>query len=100
MSKLYYGSICYTDLLDALKQAHSSGVKATNGKIYVNINVWINDKKDDYGNSASIQLNPKQDSGHEKLYIGNLKESEKKDPTPITAADISSTAGEEDDLPF
>lgn len=99
MSKLYYGSICYTDLLEALKQGHSSGVRAANSKIYVNINVWVNDKKDDYGNDAAIQLNPKQDSGDQKIYIGNLKESEKKEPTPITPADISND-GSEDDLPF
>jgi hypothetical protein len=97
MSKLYYGSICFSDLHEALKAAHSAGNKADNGKIYVNVNLWINDEKDKFGNIASLVLSPKKDSGDDnKIYIGNLKESEKKEPEAIKSADVDPI----DDLPF
>jgi len=95
MSKKYYGSICFTDLHEALKQGHSAGNKGKNGKIYVDVNLWINDEKDQYGNDASIQLNAKKDSTDKKLYIANLKESERKEET-LQAADLEPI----DDLPF
>ena len=98
MSKLLIGSICYTDLLAHLKSGHSSGNRAKNGKVYVNINVWINDEKDKYGNDASVQLSPAKDSGHEKPYIGNLKFLEKSGSSePVKAETFTE---ETDDLPF
>lgn len=98
MSKLLTGSICFTDLLEALKAGHSSGSRAKNNKVYVNVNVWINDEKDKFGNDASIQINPKMDSGHEKKYIGNLKFFEKKGPEPVSETDFSKDS--DGDLPF
>jgi hypothetical protein len=60
-NKLYQGSICVTDLLENLKNKHSSFSKsATNGKVYCNLLLWENNELDKYGNSHSIQLNSKK----------------------------------------
>jgi hypothetical protein len=96
MSKLYYGSLCLTDILEQAKQSHSAFRKVENGKIYFNVNFWINDELDKYGNAASVQIQPAKDSTDEKKYIGNLKESEKKEGSPVMSSDIPS----DNDLPF
>ncbi len=69
MAKQLWGSICVTDIpKDKLKEGK-------NGKKYLTVKVWVNDKQDQYGNIASIQV-----SGSEpKVYIGNLKENEVKE---------------------
>lgn len=103
MSKLSTGSICFTDLIDAAKRKHSSFVKSqNNGKVYVNIILWENDEKDDYGNTHSIQLNSTKEKKEEegKVYIGRAKPVEKKEPTPISQNDIDKIQNIEDDLPF
>lgn len=95
-NQLFYGSICLTDILEKAKEKHSSFIKAQNGKIYININVWENETEDKFGNSMSIQLNPSKDmkDKEEKFYIGNCKKSE--GAKPITDKDITAI----DDLPF
>ena len=88
MSQSFYGSICFTDLYDALKRGHSAFIKAeSNGKIYVNINVWLNDQKDKYGNIMALQLNPTKERKDidGRPYIGNCKASEAK---PISQYDV------------
>lgn len=89
MSKLFYGSISISDLIDQLKQKHSAFSKAQNGKIYANVNVWLNDEKDKFGNIMSIQITPSKEMKdiEKKLYIGNLKESE--GAKPVSDKDIS-----------
>ena len=57
------------------------------GEKFLNLVIWVNDEKDQYGNIASIQQGLKNKD--EKLYIGNLKEYEK-----------TETQQESDDLPF
>jgi hypothetical protein len=101
MSKNYYGSICFTDLLNAAKEGHDGFVKSEkNGKIYANVTIWINDDVDKYGNIVSILVNNKKDSEEFKqFYIGNLKEGKPKDPVILQPGDISSLP-DEDDLPF
>lgn len=80
MSDLFYGSICLTDLLDFAKnKKHSAFSRGKNGKVYANIKVWINDRKDEYNNDASIQLSPSKEMKDKDgtPYIGNLKKSDK-----------------------
>ena len=95
MSKLYYGSIDFSKLLEEAKKGDKSFSKAKNGKIYLNLNIWINDTKDQYGNDASIQSSFKDATKEEKFYFGNLKESESV-ATPIVPNEIPN----DDDLPF
>lgn len=98
MSKLLYGSIDFTKLLELAKTGNKAFSRATNGKIYVNLNVWINDKKDEFGNDASVQINFKEATKDEKIYCGNFKISEQKEPEPLQ--ENSTDIPESDDLPF
>ena len=98
MAKLMYGSLDFSKLLELAKKADKSFSKAQNGKIYVNINVWLNDEKDQYGNDASIQTNFKDATKDEKHYFGNLKISEQKAPESLQ--ENSSDIPEPDDLAF
>lgn len=89
MSTRFYGSICVSDLIDFAHKKHSAFTKSENGKIYANVNVWLNDETDKYGNIMSVQLNPKKDLREQdgQPYIGNFKEAEAK---PVTSRDIGS----------
>lgn len=100
MVQSFFGSIDYDKLVEALKTGQVKTFKTDNGKRLVNVNVWINDTEDQYGNIASISLSLKDEFKEEKkkvVYIGNMKKS-----TPsITeaAAEDFNDAGNED-LPF
>lgn len=100
MSTLLGGSLCLTDINANAKLGHSAFSKADNGKIYFNINIWLNDEKDKYGNTASIQLNSKKDlrDAEGKIYIGNAKPVEAAQPEPLPAGDEG--LPDDDDLPF
>ena len=98
MSKLMYGSIDFTKLLELAKAGNKAFKKAENGKIYMNLNVWINDEKDQYGNDASIQTSFKDATKDDKHYFGNLKHSEFKEAHDLEAG--SNDIPEADDLPF
>jgi hypothetical protein len=89
-NKLFYGSLCLTDLIDQAKQKHSAFTKGNNGKIYASINIWLNSEPDKFGNIMSLQINPSKEMKDidKKMYVGNLKESE--GPKPISDRDISS----------
>lgn len=101
MAKLNTGSICLTELIEQAKKKHSAFTKAANGKIYFNINLWQNDEADKYGNTFSIQLNSKKDlrEAEGKIYIGNAKPLESKEPEAISNNDAVGIP-ESDDLPF
>ena len=88
-NKLFYGSLCLTDLIEQAKQKHSAFTKGNNGKIYASINVWLNSEPDKFGNIMSLQINPSKEMKDidKKMYVGNLKESE--GPKPISDRDIT-----------
>jgi len=87
-NQLFGGSICITDLMDAVKNGHSAFSKAQNGKVYANILVWQNEEPDKYGNVMSLQLSSTKDmrEKEEKIYIGNAKKLETN--KPVTSKDI------------
>lgn len=90
MSKLLNASICLSDLLTYAKSGHSSVSKSQkNGKLYVDVNIWINDKKDKYNNDASISLNSKKDSREKegRIYVGNGRFNEKGSSKELTTKD-------------
>lgn len=103
-NKLYSGSICVTDLLEQLRNGHSSFIKiASNGKIYCNVLLWENSELDKYNNSHSVQLNSKKEVKEKegKVYIGNFKPVEKKNSVSnISSSDINNIIPNESDLPF
>ena len=98
-NQLFYGSICLSDLLDLAKQKHSAFTKGQNGKIYANINVWLNAEKDKFGNIMSIQLNPTKERKDldKRPYVGNCKPSE--GPKPIQDKDTRELDLEGVDIP-
>lgn len=93
----FYGSIDFTKLVEMAKAGNKAFTKTENGKIYLNVRVWVNDEEDKFGNIASFQSNFKGAQKEEKFYFGNLKES-----TPLVQ-DISESDVDidlENDLPF
>lgn len=102
MSKLFTGSICLTDLIEKAKAKHSAFSKSqVNGKIYANLLLWENDEKDKYDNTHSVQLNSSKERKEEegKIYVGNFKPVERKEPQPLSDND-SKGLDIIDDLPF
>ena len=91
----YYGSIDFSKLMEQAKAGNKSFTKNDNGKIYLNVRVWVNDELDKYGNIASFQSNFKGATKEDKFYFGNLKES-----TPIESQIESNDIPELDDLPY
>ena len=102
-NELFYGSICVTDLLEKLKSKHSAFKKVqSNGKIYADVRVWLNDTEDKYGNIMSIQLASKKEmkDAEGKVYLGNLKRSDISEK-PVSDRDLDEIQIPEDDgLPF
>ncbi len=75
MAQSFYGSIDFTKLIEKAKAGDKAFTKTENGKIYLNVRVWVNDEQDNYGNIASFQSNFKGAQKEDKFYFGNLKES-------------------------
>jgi len=73
--KSYYGSIDFSKLLEQAKSGNKAFTKNENGKIYLNVRVWVNDELDKFGNCASFQSNFKGATKEERFYFGNMKES-------------------------
>jgi hypothetical protein len=98
MSTLFGGSLCLTDIMEKAKSGHSAFSKANNGKIYFNVNIWLNDQPDKFDNVISVQLNSKKDMKEQegKVYIGNAKPIKAAEPAAVAASDIE----EFGDLPF
>jgi hypothetical protein len=83
MSTLYSGSICVSDI------NKSKLTQAKNGKLYLSVDIWINDQADQYGNTGSIsirQSKEEREAKTKKVYIGNLKPVEKSNDTPSAQA--------------
>lgn len=95
MAQSFYGSIDFSKLLEQAKSGNKAFTKNENGKIYLNVRVWVNDEEDKFGNIASFQSNFKGAQKEDKFYFGNLKES-KPTEEPINSNDVPSV----DDLPF
>lgn len=89
MNQSFYGSIDITKLLYELKAKHSGFYKGNNGKVYANVEVWVNENQDKFGNVMSIKIKPsKANKDIEKaFYLGNCKKSE--GPKPISDNDTN-----------
>ena len=79
MNQLFIGSICVSDIpKDKLTQAK-------NGKLYLNIDIWINNDVDQYGNIGSVsvrQTKEQREAKEKKVYLGNFKTSDLKQAAP------------------
>lgn len=92
MSQLLNASIDVTLLLEMINKGHSAANRGKqNGKVYVNVGIWVNDEPDRFGDHVSIQLQshkdgkerdkkinpPKKDgSPSDKCYIGRGKKAD------------------------
>lgn len=103
-SKLYSGTICVTDLMEQLKNGHSSFTKfGGNGKIYCNVLLWENSELDKYNNTHSLQLNSKKENKEteKRVYLGNFKPIERKSTSSgLSQEDFNKLEINESDLPF
>jgi hypothetical protein len=95
MAQGFYGSIDFSKLLEQAKAGNKAFSKSENGKIYLNVRVYVNDEVDKFGNIASFQSNFKGATKEDKFYFGNLKESTPMEQ-PVQANDVPSV----DDLFF
>lgn len=71
------------------------------GRKWLNVDVWINDTPDTYGNDASIsiqQTKEQRDAKERKVYLGNGKKKFGWDGG--APAQTSAPASEKSDLPF
>ena len=72
MAQKFWGSIN----LDEIKNAIAGGAKIFEGKKgkYLDVNVWVNDEDDQFGNRCSISVYNKDTKT--ATYLGNLKLSQ------------------------
>jgi len=95
MSQILNGSICLSDIpKDKMTKSEK------NGKVYVNVNIYVNDEADQFGNDGSISVTQSKQEREQKVkrvYIGNVKK-------PAFTASAPSAAQQTDasnfDLPF
>ena len=99
-TKFLTGSICLTDLSEQEKKQHSAITRSANGKLYVNIKLFLADDTDNFGNNGAILLNPKKDAEQEKHYIGNVKYVKSKESKTDEHVKKVSDVEILDDLPF
>ena len=93
----YYGSIDFSKLLEQAKAGNKAFTKSEkNGRIYLNVDVFIKDEVDQYGNIASIRGTFKGAQKEDKFYFANLKESAPFVEQQSALNEIPET----DDLPF
>lgn len=72
MSQLINASIDVTLLLEMANKRHSAFNVGKNGKTYMNVQIWINDEADKFGDHASIQLNHAKDMAEKDRLIHPL----------------------------
>lgn len=96
MSNSFYGSIDFSKLIEEAKKGNKAFIKSEkNGRIYLNVQVFIKDEVDSYGNSMAVRSTYKGATKEDKFYFGNLKPSEEQEQ-PIVDNDIPDSG----DLPF
>ena len=96
MAQSFYGSIDFSKLIEQAKAGNKAFTKSEkNGKIYLNVDVYIKDEVDQYGNIASIRGTFKGATKEDKFYFANLKESQFNEQK-VESSDVEGL----DDLPF
>ena len=97
MAQSFYGSIDFSKLVEMAKSGSKAFTKSEkNGRIYLNIDVYVKDEIDQYGNIASIRGTFKGADKEDKFYFANLKESQNNGTAPIQKNEIPDL----DDLDF
>ena len=96
---------CSIDVTKIKKEHIFEGAK---GK-YINVDVWLNDKKDDYGNDVGVKQSYKVGDDFDSHFIGNGKKAfgfDVKKPDDLPVSDTLPTkhdgnvGSDESQLPF
>ena len=87
------GSIDLTKIGELVKSGHPAVQVGKNGKKYLNLTLWINDKPNEWDQIASLSAYDKETKKSE--YFGNLKEW-----ADGGAQNPNLTEPEDEDLPF
>src|SRR5699024_2162599 len=106
-NRSFYGQLNWTKIKHALQSGkiRAQRIQTKHGEqIVFDVNVWVNQESDQYGQDASVQMQLTKEEFEAKeknpYYIGTLRFRE------ATATDVSPeemkglAGGEEDDLPF
>lgn len=75
------------------------------GRIWLYIDVWINEQKDNYGNDGSVsiaQTKEQREAKDKKVYLGNIKGFDAKPVTKNEPEDLNTSSPDDDlsNLPF
>jgi hypothetical protein len=82
-----------------VKKIHKDLLFTGEKGIYLDLDIWINDKPDKYGNDVSIEQSVEKDA--DKIYIGNGKiKWSSTGKTALDAAAVTVSESNGDDLPF
>lgn len=101
MAGRYYGSLDLSEILEAANKKHSAFSRAKNGRVYFNVNVYINDAPDKFGNQMKLVLSSSKDAykNEGKIFIGNLREAKPTEGQPQKKKGETKTVYD-DGLPF
>lgn len=96
-----WGLLNFSKLLKAANQGHPAFQRgAESNDIFVNVSMWTNESPDQYGNVASLQINPPKDVASDdkeaRFYFANFKPAKK--PTPLQPGDLNIPT--DGDMPF
>jgi len=84
--QFFFGSVCVTDIIEAYQKGHSGFTRGQkNGKVYMNLNAWLNPEPDQFGNDMNLSIGSAKDKdkedadkfGGKRVYVGNMKKSDK-----------------------
>ncbi|HLS11784.1 MAG TPA: hypothetical protein VK050_06445 [Flavobacteriaceae bacterium] len=107
-NRSFYGQLNWTRIKYALQSGKikAQRIQTKHGEqIFFDINVWVNDEPDQYGQDASVQMQLSKEAYEAKeknpYYIGNLKFREPT-ATDVSPEEIKNIVGgeEDDDLSF
>ncbi|SDE68741.1 hypothetical protein [Riemerella columbipharyngis] len=98
MGQSFYGSINFDKLMEHLKKGELKTFKTDKGVRLINVNVYIADDPDQFGNDGSISVPLKEEFHQDKIkavFIGNLKKS-----TPKITEATKNDFQDDEYLPF
>lgn len=100
MSTKMTASIDLAKLGELVRSNHPAIATGKNGKKYANIDIWLNDKEDQYGNDVSLALYDKEVKRSEYIGSGRQWKQPKAEAKQNPPAPTQSFEVDEDDLPY
>lgn len=88
--------------IDVKKLDKSRFFQGKNGAVYCDLDVWLNDEADEWGNHGSVnqsQTKQERQNKEKKTFVGNARKIWGWDDAPIKS-DAPETKAEDEDIPF